>query len=110
MFKLLLLLLLVVVVKLFGLLKELSEVISRVVKLSFLTGAVDNVGDTNGNASGLNSIKFSSEGFLEVVEVLRALVVRGGLLLSTSKYLWICNIAVSFPFFDPSDRLISLIL
>jgi len=47
MFKLLLLLLLVVV-ELSGLLKELSEVVSRVVKLSFLTGAVDNIEDTNG--------------------------------------------------------------
>ena len=81
-----LLLLLVIVVKLPRLLKELSDVISRVVKLSFLIGTVDNVGDTNGDASGLNSMRFSPEGFLEVVEVLRALVVRGGLLLRTSKY------------------------
>ncbi len=86
MFKLLLLLLLVVVVRLPGLLKELSDVISKVVKLSFLIGAVDNVGDTNGDVSGLNSIRGSLEGFLEVVGVLRALVVHGGLLLRTSKY------------------------
>src|SRR6266540_5373243 len=110
MFELLLLLLLVVIVELPGLLKELSDVVSKVVKLSFLTRAVDNVGDTNGDASRLNSIRFSPEGFLEVVGVLRALVVRGGLLLSTSKYLWICGVAVSFPFFKPSGHLISLIL
>src|SRR6266498_4429564 len=109
MFKLLLLLLLVVV-ELSGLLKELSEVVSRVVKLSFLTGVVDNIGDTSGDTSGLNSMKFFSEGFLEVVGVLRALVVREGLLLSTSKYLWVCDVAVSFPFFEPSSRLIFLIL
>ena len=109
MFKLLLLLLLVVV-ELLRLLKELSEIVSRVVKLSFLTGAVDNVGDTNGDTFRLNSMRFSPEGFLEVVRVLRALVVRGGLLLSTSKYLWVCGVAVSFPFFEPSSRLISLIL
>jgi len=87
MFELLLLLLLVVVVGLPGLLKELSEVVSRVIKLSFLTGAVDNVGNTNGDASGLNSMRFFPEGFLEVVGVLRVLVVHEGLLLSTSKYL-----------------------
>ncbi len=110
MFELLLLLLLVVIVKLPGLLKELSEVVSRVVKLSFLTRAVDNVGDTNGDAFGLNSMRFSPEGFLEVVGVLRALVVRGGLLLSISKYLWICDVAIFFSFFDPSGRLIFLIL
>ena len=86
MFELLLLLLLVVVVELFGLLKELFEVVSRVVKLSFLTGVVDNIGDTNEDASGLNSMRFSPEGFLEVVGVLRALVVYRGLLLSISKY------------------------
>ncbi len=109
MFKLLLLLLLVVV-ELSGLLKELSEVVSRVVKLSFLTGVVDNIGDTSGDTSGLNSMRFFSEGFLEVVGVLRALVVREGLLLSTLKYLWICGVAVFFSFFEPSSRLISLIL
>src|SRR6266498_2576671 len=110
MFELLLLLLLMVVVELPRLLKELSEVVSRVVKLSFLTEAVDNIGDTNEDASGLNSIRFSPKGFLEVVGVLRALVVHGDLLLNTSKYLWICGIAISFSFFDPSGRLISLIL
>src|SRR6266542_759320 len=110
MFELLLLLLLVVIVELPGLLTELSEVVSRVIKLSFLTGVVDNVGDTNRDASGLNSMRFFLKGFLEVVEVLRALVVREGLLLSTSKYFWICDVAVSFPFFDPSGHLISLIL
>ncbi len=109
MFKLLLLLLLVVV-KLPELLKKLSEVVSRVVKLSFLTGTVDNVGDTNGDAFGLNSMKFSSEGFLEVVGVLRALMVYGGLLLITLKYFWVCGVIISFSFFDPSGRLISLML
>src|SRR6266540_1341999 len=98
MFELLLLLLLVAVVELPGLLKELSEVVSRVVKLSFLTGAIDNVGDTNGDASRLNSMRFFPEGFLEVVGVLRALVVHGDLFLSTSKYLWVCGVAVSFSF------------
>ena len=96
MFKLLLLLLLVVV-ELLGLLKELSELVSRVVKLSFLTGTVDNVGDTNVDASGLNSMRFSPEGFIEVVGILRALVVREGLFLSISKYLWVCGVAL-FPF------------
>src|SRR6266498_1371476 len=110
MFELLLLLLLVVVDELPGPLKELSDVVSRVVRLSFLTGAVDNVGDTNGDASGLNSIRGSLEGFLEVVGVLKALVVRRGLLLRTSKYFWVIGVAVSFPFFEPSGRFISLIL
>ena len=86
MFKLLLLLLLVVV-ELPRLLKELSEVVLRVVKLSFLTGVVDNIGDTSGDASELNSMRFSPDGFLEVVGVLRALMVHGDLLLSTLKYL-----------------------
>ena len=76
-----------VVVRLLGLLKELSEVVLRVVKLSFLTGTINNVGDTNGDASGLNSMRFSLEDFLEVVGVLKALVVHGGLFLSTLKYL-----------------------
>ncbi len=76
-----------VVVKLPRLLKKLSEVVSRIVKLSFLTGVVDNVRDTNGDASGLNSMRFSLEDFLEVVGVLKALVVHGGLFLSTLKYL-----------------------
>ena len=109
MFKLLLLLFLVVV-ELPRLLKKLSEVVLRVVKLSFLTEVVDNVGDTNGDASRLNSMRFSLEGFLEVVGVLRTLMVHGDLLLSTLKYLWICGVAVSFPFFDPFGCLISLIL
>ena len=48
---------------------------------------VDNVRDTNRDASGLNSMWFSPKGFLEVVRVLRALVDHEGLLLSTLKYL-----------------------
>ncbi len=78
--------LLVVKVRLFELLKELFDVVLRVVKLSFLTETVDSVGDTNGNASELNSIRFFPEGFLEVDGVFKALVVQGGFFFKTSKY------------------------
>ncbi len=62
-FKLLLLKLLVVEIKLSELLKELSEVVLRVSKLSFLTGMINNIGDTNRDTFGLNSMRFSSKGF-----------------------------------------------
>ena len=73
MFILLLFELLVVKIKLPGLLKLLSEVILRVVRLSFLTETVDKVGETNGDASGLNLMRFSLKGFLKVVGIFRAL-------------------------------------
>src|SRR6266542_1275550 len=97
MFELLLLLLLVVVDELPGLLKEHSDIVSRVVRLSFLTGPVNNVGDTNGNASGLNSIRCSLEGFLEEVGVLRALVVRRGLLFFLLMRLSVRSTLFPFP-------------
>jgi len=103
------LLLLVVDVRLSKLLKKLSEMILRVVKLSFLTEAVNNVRDTNGNASGLNSIKFSSKDFFEINGVLRALIVLEGLFFKISKYLWVHGIMIFFLLIDPSGCLISLI-
>ncbi len=78
---------LVVEVKLPRLLRELSEVVLRVIKLSFLTEAVDKVGETNENTSKLNLIRFSPEGFLEVVKILRILYVHRDFSFKISKYL-----------------------
>jgi len=73
-------------VRLPRLLKELFEIVLRIVKLSFLTGVVDNIRDTNRNTSGLNSIRFSPEGFLEEDGILRALVVHKGFSFKILKY------------------------
>ena len=62
-------------VRLFELLNKLSNIVSRVVKLIFLTRAVDRISETNENTSGLNSIRFFSKGFLEIDEILRTLYV-----------------------------------
>ncbi len=80
------LLLLVVEVGLSELFRKLSEVVLRMVKLSFLTRAVDNIDKTNRNTSGLNSMRFFPEGFLEVVGILRALYVLEGFSFRTLKY------------------------
>jgi len=96
-------------VELLGLLKKLSKVVSRVVKLSFLIGAVDKIGETNRDSSGLNSIRFFPKGFLEIDGILRALVVLEGFSFKISKYFWIHRVVVSFPLVNSSDHLISLI-
>ena len=108
-FKLLLSELLVINMRLSGLLKELSDVILRVVRLSFLTEMIDSIGETNGNAFGLNSMRFFSKGFLEVDGILRALVILEGFSFRTSKYFWMCEVAVCFPLINPFGHLISLI-
>ncbi len=92
-----------------GLLKELSKVVLRIVKFSFLTKAVDRVGNTNGDASKLNSMRFFSKGFLEVDGILRALVVLEGFSFKTSKYFWVREVVVSFLLVDPFSHLIFLI-
>jgi len=109
MFKLQLPELLIVDIRLPELLKKLSEVVLRVVKLSFLTGMVDNVGETNGDTSGLNSMRFSPEDFLEVIGIFRVLYVQEGFFFKISKYFCMREVAVSFSLVDPSGHLISLI-
>jgi len=76
----------VVEVGLSELFRKLSEVVLRMVKLSFLTRAVDNIDKTNRNTSGLNLMRFFPEGFLEVVGILRALYVLEGFSFRTLKY------------------------
>ncbi len=78
--------LLVIEVELSGLFKKLFEVVLRVIKLSFLIRMINRVGDTNGDASELNLIRFSSKNFLEVNRIFRALYVQEDFSFKTSKY------------------------
>ncbi len=66
---------LLLLVRLPKLLKELSEMVLRVVKLSFLIEIVDSIGETSGDSFGLSFMRFSPEDFLDIIGIFRVFFI-----------------------------------